>query len=238
VTQLAVEHELREELAAAHRVLAAERLDGGFGASLSARQRGSAFLLSPPGLGFAEVTAAGLYRCGAAGTEDARGLSALFPEVHAALYRAQPATRCVFVGHPARAQALAQLEDGRLEVSTISGLRFYDDVAYLEAPSEQDREMAVRQLVAALGSRTVLLRADGLVALTAPTIALAVRKLYLLDRALNSQRLVAAARGRPRRVAGEVVGIAEGDSPRRLHQAELHFAALRRRLDRAPRGPT
>ncbi|HEX6142850.1 MAG TPA: aldolase [Geminicoccaceae bacterium] len=204
--------------------------------SLALREDGSEFLVNPQGLHWSELRASDLVRVrgdgtivsGAGPVED----SAFY--IHGRMHAARPGARCILHTHMPYATALTSLERGRLEPVTQNALRFTGRIAYdddygglaLDA-SEGDR------LAAALGDRQILFMANHGVAVVGGEVALAFDDLYYLERACQVQ-VLAMSTGRPlRRVPDEEVA-RTGEQMERSgpEQAHLHFAAIKRILDR------
>ena len=131
------------------------------------------------------------------------------------------------------ATALTSIEGGRLEPIHQNALRFSGRIAYDDAygglaldAAEGDR------LAAALGGRLILFMANHGVITTARTVAAAFDDLYYLERACQNQ-VLAMSTGRPlTHVAAEEVERTRAEFDLYEEQADLHFTALRRILDR------
>ena len=88
------------------------------------------------------------------------------------------------------------------------------------------------RLAAALGGRRILFMANHGVITTARTVAAAFDDLYYLERACQNQ-VLAMSTGRPlMHVAAEEVERTRAEFDLYEEQADLHFTALRRILDR------
>jgi ribulose-5-phosphate 4-epimerase/fuculose-1-phosphate aldolase len=227
----------RVELAAAFR--AAARLGFHEGVcnhfSLALSDDGGEFLVSPHGFQFAELRARDLLRVETGGRVlSGQGTvepSAFF--IHGRMHRARPQARCIMHTHMPYATALTSIEGGRLEPINQNALRFTDQIAYDDAygglaldDAEGDR------IAAALGGRRILFLANHGVVTVGPSVAAAFDDLYYLERACQNQ-VLAMATGRPlKRVSENVIRGTLAEFARYEDQAELHFAALRRSLDR------
>lgn len=203
--------------------------------SLMVPGRDDQFLINPYGRHWTEVTASGLLlldREGALLEGDAPPEPTAF-YIHWRIHRAAPHARCVMHTHMPYATALAMVEGGRLEPAGQNALMFHDQVAYDEDyqglaldEAEGDR-MAAR-----LGNRSVLFLANHGVVVTGDTVAETFNKLYYLERACMHQ-VLAMSTGRPLRLVPEDVARRTAQQMREdCAQAERHFAALRRILDR------
>jgi ribulose-5-phosphate 4-epimerase/fuculose-1-phosphate aldolase len=227
----------RVELAAAFR--AAARLGFHEGVcnhfSLALSDDGGEFLVSPHGFQFAELRARDLLRVETGGRVlSGQGTvepSAFF--IHGRMHRARPQARCIMHTHMPYATALTSIEGGRLEPINQNALRFTDQIAYDDEygglaldDAEGDR------IAAALGGRRILFLANHGVVTVGPSVAAAFDDLYYLERACQNQ-VLAMATGRPlKRVSEDVIRGTLAEFARYEDQAELHFAALRRSLDR------
>jgi ribulose-5-phosphate 4-epimerase/fuculose-1-phosphate aldolase len=136
------------------------------------------------------------------------------------------------------ATALSMLENPRLEMAVQTAVGFYDDVAYDPdynglALDHQEGERMAR----VLGDKSVLLLSNHGVLVIGATIAEAFERLYFFERAAQAQ-ILALSTGRPLRLIPDAVvratvaqfnqGSDVGGQPR----PALHFAALKRMLDR------
>jgi ribulose-5-phosphate 4-epimerase/fuculose-1-phosphate aldolase len=131
------------------------------------------------------------------------------------------------------ATALTSIEHGRLEPINQNALRFTDQIAYDDDygglaldDGEGDR------IAAALGDRRILLMANHGVITVGPSVAAAFDDLYYLERACQNQ-VLAMSTGRPlKRVPDDEIRRTMAEFATYENQAELHFGALRRILDR------
>jgi ribulose-5-phosphate 4-epimerase/fuculose-1-phosphate aldolase len=227
----------RVELAAAFRMAARLGLHEGIcnHFSLALTDDGREFLVNPHGSRFGELRARDLLRVKAdgrvlsgAGTVEP---SALF--IHGRMHLARPATRCILHSHMPYATALTSIEAGRLEPINQNALRFSGQIAYdddyggLALDDEEGDRIA-----AALGSKRILFMANHGVVTVGPSVAAAFDDLYYLERACQNQ-VLAMATGRPlKRVPDETIRQTLAEFASYENQAELHFAALKRMLDR------
>lgn len=227
----------RVELAAAFRVAARLGMHEGVcnHFSLALTDDGSEFLVNPHGYQFGELRARDLLRV----DPDGKVLSgsgevepsALF--IHGRMHMARPENRCILHSHMPYATALTSIEGGRLEPINQNALRFTDQVAYdddygglaLDA-GEGDR------IAVALADKRILFMANHGVITAGPSIAAAFDDLYYLERACQNQ-VLAMSTGRPlKRVPEEEIRQTIGEFASYENQADLHFAALKRVLDR------
>lgn len=227
----------RVELAAAFRV--AVRLGMHEGVcnhfSLALSDDGGEFLINPHGRHWRELRARDLLRV----DRDGRVLhgdgevEATALHIHGRLHAARPDARCILHTHMPYATALTSIEGGRLEPINQNALRFFGDVAYddgyggLALDSDEGARIA-----RAAGDRRVVFLANHGVVVLGPDVARAFDDLYYLERACRNQ-VLAMSTGRPlKRVPEAEAERTRREFVRHPDQAELHFAALKRLLDR------
>ena len=142
---------------------------------------------------------------------------------------------CILHTHMPFATAITLIEGGRLEPCSQTALKFYGRIGYDDVynglvldEAEGDR------IVGALADADVLFLANHGVIVCAERVAWAFDDLYYLERACMAQVLAASMGGRMRKVREDVARatVAEMISPEQRVQSELHFAALKRELDR------
>jgi ribulose-5-phosphate 4-epimerase/fuculose-1-phosphate aldolase len=149
------------------------------------------------------------------------------------MHIARPDVRCILHTHMPYATALTSIAGGRLEPINQNALRFSGRIAYDDAygglaldAAEGDR------LAAALGDKRVLFMANHGVITAGRTVAAAFDDLYYLERACQNQ-VLAMATGRPlKRVPEAEVERTRAEFDLYEEQANLHFAALKRLLER------
>jgi len=198
------------------------------------------FYLAPFGLHWSEVRASHFMEvdfddrviAGAGPVED----TAL--HIHAPVHRLSARATCVLHTHMPYATALSMLENPRLEMAVQTALGFYDDIAYdadyngLALDHREGERMA-----AVLGQKSVLLLGNHGVLVIGATIPEAFERLYFFERAAQAQ-ILALSTGRPLRLIPEDVvrrtaaQFNEGGNVGGQPRPELHFAALKRMLDR------
>ncbi|MFG1260609.1 class II aldolase/adducin family protein [Xanthobacter flavus] len=246
------EQAAREDLAAAHRLAVWHGFDQGIYNHLTVAVPGrdDAFLLPPFGLHWSEVTASGLLTVGYDGRliagEGEIQRSAFC--IHAPIHRLHPEHQVVLHTHMPYATALTRLEDNRLLPVGQTEILLIDEIAYDDAYTGLAREPEEGERLAALlgPEKKILFLAHHGVIVTGRTTAEAYDRLFALERACQVQ-LYALWTGRPlKQVPAPLVEKAQaqyragllqagqktaapGQKP---HGAELHFAALRRLLDR------
>ena len=193
------------------------------------------YLINPQGLHWAEITASDLVVVNAEGRViDGRHPvepTAFF--IHSRLHRAKPAARCILHTHMPYATALTLVEGGRLEPASQNALRYYGRVAY----DEQYNGLALDEtegdrMCARMQDADVLFLANHGVIVSGPDVALAFDDLYYLERACMVQVLAQSTGGTLRLVPEDVASLTAKQIAQESQQARLHFAALRRLLDR------
>jgi ribulose-5-phosphate 4-epimerase/fuculose-1-phosphate aldolase len=244
-TALAAEQQARLDLAAAHRLAVRHGFHEGICNHFTMTVPGEAgrFLVMPYGLHWSEVTASSLmvvdYDGGIIAGEGEVERSAFC--IHAPIHRLRADAAVVLHTHMPYASALARLEDpqlqmiGQTEAKMAAFLAYDDDYQGLaEDPAEGER------LAAAMApDKTILFMAGHGVIVTGQNVAQAYDRLYYLERACQVQ-LYALWTGRPlKRIAPPAldktlrqfaVSKALGNTPA---PCEIHFAALKRLLDRS-----
>jgi ribulose-5-phosphate 4-epimerase/fuculose-1-phosphate aldolase len=193
------------------------------------------FLINPQGLHWSEVTTGDLVVVDAHGRK-LSGRHSVEPTaffIHGCIHRGKASARCVLHTHMPYATTLTAIHGGRLEWGSQNSLKFYDRVAYDDNynglaldDAEGDR------MCAQLGEADVLFLANHGVIVTGRDMATAFDDLYYLERACMLQ-VMAMGTGRPLRIVTESVAMKTGrQMAEESAQATLHFAALKRLLDR------
>lgn len=232
-----LEHQARVDLAAALRW--ASRLGFGEGVcnhfSAEIPEQPGRFLINPHGLHWSEVTPDDLVVVDGEGSKIAgrHGVEPTAFFIHGAIHRGRPAAKCVLHTHMPYATALTVVQGGRLEWASQNALKFYGRIAYDEQYNGLALDTAEgERMCERLGDADILFLANHGVIVTGTTMAGAFDDLYYLERACMLQ-VLAAGSGKPLRVLADAVAAhtarqMTGES----QQAELHFAALKRLLDR------
>jgi ribulose-5-phosphate 4-epimerase/fuculose-1-phosphate aldolase len=230
------------DLAACHRLAVKYGLHEGIDNHLTMLVPGHAdrFYLAPFGLHWSEVRASDFREIdfngnlvrGSGAVED----TAFF--IHLPVHRLAPQGRVVLHTHMPYATALSMLENPRLEMALQTALGFYEEIAYEAHYKGLAFDQAEgERLARALGSKSVLIMANHGVLVVGNSMPQAFERLYFLERAAQAQ-ILALSTGRPLRLVPDAVvratakqfqtGAAVGGEDR----AALHFAALKRMLDR------
>jgi len=197
------EDDIRQDLAAAYRLIALEGMDDGIDTHISARLPGERFLLNAYGLRFAEVRADNLVIVDADGQvlDDPTGLG-INPAgftIHSALHAARPAVHCVLHTHTVAGVAVSSLEEGLLPVNQWA-LQFHDRLAYHDFEGIALALDERARLAADLGQHSaMILRQHGLLT-CGGRVGDAFLRMRDLERSCQAQ-LAAQATGRPLRLA-------------------------------------
>jgi ribulose-5-phosphate 4-epimerase/fuculose-1-phosphate aldolase len=231
------ELEARIDLAAALRW--ANRLGFGEGIcnhfSMEIPGRPGHFLINPQGLHWSEVTPGDLVVVNASGRKvtGRHGVEPTAFFIHGAMHRSKPSARCVMHTHMPYATTLTVVHGGRLEWASQNSLKFHGRVAYDDNYNGLALDEAEGERMCALGKEAdVLFLANHGIIVSGPTVAAAWDDLYYLERACMLQ-VLAMGTGKPLRIVSERVAMLTGrqmmEDP---EQTGLHFAALKRMLDR------
>jgi ribulose-5-phosphate 4-epimerase/fuculose-1-phosphate aldolase len=197
----AAERQVREDLAAAYRLVALYGMDDSIYTHISARVPGTddQFLINPYGWLFRDITASSLVKIDLEGRVVEPNGNDVNPAgftIHSAVHAARHDATCVLHTHTVSGVAVSSLAGG-LQPCNQWSLQFYNRVAYHAFEgialdhAERDR------LVADLGPtlRALILRNHGLVTL-GRTVAEAFILMHNLDRACRVQLAILAS-GQP-----------------------------------------
>lgn len=237
-TRIQTEQEVREDLAAAYRLVAHFGMTDLVFTHLSARLPGEGhrFLVNPYGLLFEEITASSLVVVDADGEPAQPTDWPVNPAgfvIHSALHRARGDAMCVMHTHTLAGMAVAAQTGALLPLNQISmefdgrvALHDYEGIADDDNLSERDR------LVQDMGDRPcMILRHHGLLTVGA-TVAAAFYWMYYLEQACRIQ-LAAQSAGVPLAVPpAPVVRRARDQFGTGPTKGWLPWQALRRKLDR------
>jgi ribulose-5-phosphate 4-epimerase/fuculose-1-phosphate aldolase len=235
----ATEQALREDLAAAYRLVAHFGMDDLIFTHLSARIPGPGaprFLINPYGMMFAEITASSLVTVdvdgNAIGASDWPVNPAGFV-IHSAIHMGRDDAHCVMHTHTLAGMAVAATADGILPLNQMSmefvgrvPVHAYEGVAADDNMSE--RERLVRDLGDAPG---MLLRNHGLLTVGA-SVAEAFYHMYYLEMACRIQVTATAMNRTLSMPPAEVVARTQAQFIGSPNKGWRPWAALRRMLDR------
>ena len=236
--RIQTEQEVREDLAAAYRLIALFGMTDLVFTHLSARLPGEGhrFLVNPYGLLFEEVTASSLVVVDAEGEpmqDTAWPVNPAGFVIHSAVHRACPHAMCVMHTHTLAGMAVAAQTGGLLPLNQMSiefdgrvALHDYEGIAADDNLSERDR------LVRDLGDKPcMILRHHGLLTV-GPTVAAAFYWMYYLEQACRIQ-LAAQSSGAPLAIPpAQVVTRTAAQFGTGPTKGWLPWQALRRKLDR------
>lgn len=237
------EQALREDLAAAYRLIARFGMDDLIYTHLSARLPGPGeprFLINPYGMMFGEITASSLVVIdveGKAVGESAWPVNPAGFVIHSAIHMGRADAHCVMHTHTLAGMAVAATADGILPLNQMSmefvgrvPVHEYEGIAADDNLSERDR--LVRDLGDAPG---MLLRNHGLLTV-GRTVAEAFYTMYYLEMACRIQ-VAATSTGRPLSMPPpEVVERTQAQFTAAPDKGWRPWAALRRMLDREDPG--
>ncbi len=237
-TRVPTEQELREDLAAAYRLIAHFGMTDLVYTHLSVRLPGEGhrFLVNPYGLLFEEITASSLVVVDADGQPAQPTSLPVNPAgfvIHSAVHRGRPNAACVMHTHTLAGMTVASQAGGLLPLNQIS-IEFQGEVAvhdYEGVASEHnlgERERLVRDLGA---HHCLILRNHGLLTVGA-TVAEAFYWMYYLDLSCHIQ-VAAQSTGAPLSIPSDAVvahtaTLFSGEA----NKGWLIWQALRRKLDR------
>jgi len=234
----------RIDLAACYRLAAHFNLNEGIDNHLTMLVPGhdDRFLLAPFGLHWSEVRASdfmvidfnGRMLSGRGPIED----TALY--IHLPVHKLAPHARVALHTHMPYATALTMLDDPHLKMAHQNAVMFYGDVAYEADYGGLALDVTEgERLARALGSKSVLFMRNHGVLVVGETVSEAFERLYFLERAAMTQ-VLALSTGRPLHLIPEAVvksTVAQNSGDGGLvggkRRPDLHFAALKRLLDRS-----
>lgn len=237
----AAERQARIDLAAAHRLAVHFGFHEGIDNHLTLLVPGHAdrFLLAPFGLHWSEVRArdflvvdfAGQILRGEGPVEDTAF------HIHAPLHAARPDVACVLHTHMPYATALSMLEAPALLMASQNAIGFNGLVALCDYEGLALDIGEGARMARALGSKTVLLLRNHGVVATGTSVADAFNTLYFFERAAMTQILAQSSGLTLRTVPDDVLHrtteqYTASSEVAGLDRIELHFAALKRMLDR------
>jgi len=225
----------RVDLAAALRTANRQGLSEGICNHFSMDIGGGRFLVNPLGKHWSELTASSLLIADFDGNVvEGDGVvedTAFF--IHSRIHKNCPQATVVLHTHMPYATALTIVEGGRLEPCEQKAIRLCKTIVYdedyqgLALDNAEGDRMAAR-----LGDNRILFLASHGIIVTHRTIPEAYDDLYYLERACEVQ-VIARQTGLPlRRLPADVLRNTEEQFEGDRQSAPLHFAALKRILDR------
>lgn len=203
--------------------------------SLAISDDGTEYLINPQGLQWCEITAGDLMRLNVDGRV-VSGKHSVEPtafHIHGRLHARLPHATAALHTHMPNATALTAIEGGEILPLYISGLRFYDRVAYDNefngvALSDEEGDRIARSM----GNKPICMMGNHGVMVTGRDMALAFDSLYYLERHAAIQ-IKAMSTGRPLRcVPDDIAALSASQIEGEDQQSYLHFASIKRILDR------
>jgi ribulose-5-phosphate 4-epimerase/fuculose-1-phosphate aldolase len=236
------ERELREDLAAAYRLIALFGMTDLVYTHLSVRLPGEGhrFLVNPYGLLFEEITASSLVEVDAEGEPAQATTWPVNPAgfvIHSAVHRERPDAACVMHTHTLAGMTVAAQVGGLLPLNQIS-IEFHGEVGVhdYEGIAADDNLDERARLVRDLGAgHALILRNHGLLTV-GRTVAEAFYWMYYLEQACRIQ-VAAQSTGAPLSMPPEaVVARTAKQFAGESGKGWLPWQALRRKLDREQPG--
>lgn len=232
------ERELREDLAAAYRLIAAFGMTDLIYTHLSARLpgEGNRFLVNPYGMLFEEITASSLVVVDAAGEplqETAWPVNPAGFVIHSALHLGRADAHCVMHTHTLAGMTVAAQKGGLLPLNQIS-TEFHGRVAYhdYEGVADSDNMSERERLVHDMGDRPcMILRHHGLLTV-GQSVAEAFYYMYYLEQACRIQVSCQGTGAELDIPPTQVVERARAQFTSGPTKGWLPWQALRRKLDR------
>ena len=202
--------------------------------SLTLPGQANRFLINPQGLHWSEITPADLLVLDGQGRriEGRHNVEPTAFYIHSRIHRGNQQA-CVLHTHMPYATALTLLDAGRLLWANQNALRFFGRIAY----DDQYNGVALSEaegnrMCAALGKADVLFLASHGVIVCGPSVAYAFDDLYYLERSCRVQVLAQSTGLRLRHVPEALASQVAQQIGGERQQSDLHFASLKRLLDR------
>ncbi|AKR49550.1 MULTISPECIES: class II aldolase/adducin family protein [Acetobacter] len=238
MTTQQTEQELREDLAAAYRLMAHFNMTDLVYTHLSVRlpNAGHRYLVNPYGLLFEEITASSLVIVDADGIPQQETSWAINPAgfvIHSAIHANRPDAACVMHTHTVPGMVIAAQDRGILPLNQIN-IEFYGAVAFhaYEGIAADDNLSERERLVRDLGSRNaIILQNHGLLTVGS-TVAQAFYRMYYMEQACKIQ-IAAQSTGVPLHIPSEEKILrTKSQFDTDPDQGQMIWKALRRKLDR------
>lgn len=197
------------------------------------------FLINPQGLHWSELTPADLMVVDEKGVvlEGRHQVEPTAFFIHGRIHLGKR-KKCVLHTHMPYATALCLLEDGRLDcTANQNAMRFHDRIGYDEAYGGVALDEAEGDRICnALGNKDVAFLASHGVIVCGDSVAYAFDDLYYLERSCMVQVIAWSTGRRLRSVPEDMVRKVCEQIEGERQQSTLHFAALKRLLDREQPG--
>lgn len=203
--------------------------------SLSVPGTADRFLLNPQGLHWSEIRASDLIVVDPDGNviegEHTAEPTAFY--IHSRIHQARPDAQCVMHTHMPYATAICCLTEGRLEWASQNALRFYGRVAYDRVYNGVALDGAEGERIGnAFASASIVFHANHGVTVAGRNVAETFDDLYYLERACLHQVLAQQTGGTLNIIDEEICRKTAAQIDGERQQSHLHFAALKRLLDR------
>ena len=232
------EQTLREDLAAAYRLLAMFDMTDLVYTHLSVRLPGEdhRFLVNPYGLLFEEITASSLVVVDAEGHPKQETSWPVNPAgfvIHSAVPRARPDAACVMHTHTLAGMTVAAQTTGILPVNQMS-MEFYGRVGFhgYEGIAADDNLSERERLVRDLGDNIGLILQNHGLLTVGSTVAQTFYRTWYLEQACRIQVAVQSTGVLPALPPESYILRARQQFEQDEDQGELPWAALKRKLDR------
>lgn len=232
------EQTLREDLAAAYRLLAMFDMTDLVYTHLSVRLPGEdhRFLVNPYGLLFEEITASSLVVVDAEGHPKQETSWPVNPAgfvIHSAVHRARPDAACVMHTHTLAGMTVAAQTTGILPVNQMS-MEFYGRIGFhgYEGIAADDNLSERERLVRDLGDNIGLILQNHGLLTVGSTVAQTFYRTWYLEQACRIQVAVQSTGVPPALPPESYILRARQQFEQDEDQGELPWAALKRKLDR------
>ena len=229
----------RIDLAAAYRLANRFGYDDGIWNhfTLTVPGAGDRFMVKPHGLLMSEVTASNLVVVDRDGTviEGDGYVETTAFCIHSKIHELLPDATCVLHAHPPYCSWLADSAGSRVEMFDQDSLRFLDRVAYDDDYQGLALDTAEGERMArAFDGKPVLLSRSHGVTVVGATVAEAFDDLHYMEHVCKRQYRVLSSGNSLAMISETVIKRLQNQdqTPYRAESARLHFAALKRDLDR------
>ena len=225
----------RADLAAVLRWAAREGMQEAAGnhCSLSVSDNGNQFLINPDGRYFSNLKGSDLILVNLDERTSTKQANLSAWLLHGQILQRVESAKCVLHLHPKYATVLATLLDSTIYPVDQVSMRFYNRVATDSEYSGMivDQTEADR-LCDVLRDKNILMMGNHGVTVVAPSVALAFDELYHLERACETLVTAYTTGKELKIVSSDVANQTAQDWQDFIYSAELHFAELRKKLDR------
>ncbi|MFT8475481.1 MAG: class II aldolase/adducin family protein [Acetobacter orientalis] len=232
------EQALREDLAAAYRLMAHFNMTDLVYTHLSMRIPGEdhRFLVNPYGLLFEEITASSLVVVDANGLPKQETSWPVNPAgfvIHSAVHRSRPDAACVMHTHTVPGMVIAAQETNILPLNQMN-IEFYGSVGFhrYEGIAADDNLSERERLVKDLGTNSALILQNHGLLTVGETVARAFYRMYYLEQSCRIQ-IAAQSTGTPLHIPSEEKILrTKKQFDEDPDQGRMIWSALRRKLDR------